>query len=35
MEASSKKGIKKETADLKIKETLKQINADIVEKEIK
>lgn len=35
IEAASKKGIKKETVDMKIKETLKQINAEIVEEEIK
>jgi hypothetical protein len=35
IEASSKKGIKKETVNRTIKETLKQINADIMEEEIK
>jgi len=34
IEATSKKGIKKENVDLKIKETLKQIKAEIIEEEI-
>jgi hypothetical protein len=35
IEATSTKGIKKETIDMKVKETLKQINADIIEEELK
>jgi hypothetical protein len=35
IEATSTKGIKKETIDMKVRETLKQINADIIEEELK
>jgi hypothetical protein len=35
IQATSQKGIKKETIDMKVRETLKQINAEILEEETK